>query len=316
MIESLLVKSLNKITQNMKKNILIVTLFVFQSIFSQNTFPTSGNVGIGTTNPVGKLDVIGSAKFRESNGSYYSELSSDTNNAYLRSYGVANSLLIYDILGKPLVMQPYSGNVGIGTFNPDEKLVVNGNAKVKENLFITGASGGYTTGDNPILYFGTVSEFAKINVPFADKMIFSSYHGYTFNTSYNGSLVLPALTISIMGNVGIGTTNPTSKLTVAGNIHAQEVKVTINAGVVPDYVFANDYKLKSLQEVEDYIKQNSHLPEIPSATEIEKNGLMLAEMNLNLLKKMEEMTLYMIEQNKQIIDLKNRLEKVESISLK
>jgi hypothetical protein len=122
--------------------------------------------------------------------------------------------------------------------------------------------------------------------------------------------------ISENGNIGIGTDNPDSKLTVAGNIHAQEVKVTINAGSVPDYVFANDYKLKSLHELEDYIKQNSHLPEIPSATEIEKNGLMLAEMNLSLLKKMEEMTLYMIEQNKQIIDLKNRLEKVESTSVK
>ena len=107
------------------------------------------------------------------------------------------------------------------------------------------------------------------------------------------------------GNVGIGTTNPTSKLTVAGNIHAQEVKVTVNAGLVPDYVFANDYKLKSLDEVEDYIKQNSHLPEIPSASEIEKNGLMLAEMNLNLLKKIEELTLYMIEMKKEIEILKN-----------
>ncbi|OMQ12527.1 tail fiber protein [[Flexibacter] sp. ATCC 35103] len=114
------------------------------------------------------------------------------------------------------------------------------------------------------------------------------------------------------GNVGIGTTAPDSRLTVAGNIHSREVKVTVNAGQVPDYVFANDYKLKSLQEVEKYIKQNSHLPEIPSAQEMERNGLMLAEMNMSLLKKMEEMTLYIIEQNKQIIDLKNRLEKVES----
>jgi hypothetical protein len=102
------------------------------------------------------------------------------------------------------------------------------------------------------------------------------------------------------GNVGIGTTNPDSKLTVAGKIHAQEVKVTVNAGEVPDYVFANDYKLKSLREVEEYIKQNKHLPEIPSAGDVEKNGLMLAEMNMKLLKKIEEMTLYMIEQNKKI----------------
>jgi hypothetical protein len=117
------------------------------------------------------------------------------------------------------------------------------------------------------------------------------------------------------GNIGIGVSKPDSKLTVAGNIHAQEVKVTVKAGQVPDYVFANDYKLNSLQEVEKYIKQNNHLPEIPSAHEMEKNGLMLAEMNLKLLKKMEEMTLYMIEQNKQIIDLKSKQEQSEKIIL-
>ncbi|KQB39379.1 tail fiber protein [Flavobacterium aquidurense] len=109
------------------------------------------------------------------------------------------------------------------------------------------------------------------------------------------------------GNVGIGTTNPDSKLTVAGNIHAQEVKVTVTAGEVPDYVFSNDYKLKSLHEVENYIKENNHLPEIPSAQEIEKNGLMLAEMNLNLLKKIEEMTLYMIEMKKEIQKQNNKI---------
>jgi UDP-N-acetylglucosamine pyrophosphorylase len=81
--------------------------------------------------------------------------------------------------------------------------------------------------------------------------------------------------------------------------------------LVPDYVFAEDYKLKSLQEVEDYIKENKHLPEIPSAKEIEKNGLMLAEMNMNLLKKMEEMTLYMIEQNKKIDQQNERILSLE-----
>ena len=122
------------------------------------------------------------------------------------------------------------------------------------------------------------------------------------------------VTFQSNGNVGIGTKSPDSKLTVSGNVHAQEVKVTVNAGVVPDYVFANDYKLKSLEEVETYIKQNSHLPEIPSAKEIEKNGLMLAEMNLSLLKKMEEMTLYMIEQSKEIKNLKKENEVLRSFS--
>lgn len=104
----------------------------------------------------------------------------------------------------------------------------------------------------------------------------------------------------VMGKIGIGTTDPDEKLTVKGKIHAQEVRIDMTGPLVPDYVFANDYKLRSLEEVEDFIKQNSHLPEIPSAATIEKNGLMLAEMNMNLLKKIEEMTLYMIEQNKKL----------------
>jgi hypothetical protein len=111
----------------------------------------------------------------------------------------------------------------------------------------------------------------------------------------------------VMGNnVGIGTTAPDEKLTVKGKIHTQEVRVDMAGPLVPDYVFAEDYKLKSLQEVEDFIKENKHLPEIPSAQEIEKNGLMLAEMNMNLLKKMEEMTLYIIEQNKRIEKLEKQ----------
>jgi hypothetical protein len=133
-----------------------------------------------------------------------------------------------------------------------------------------------------------------------------SNHSLHLITNYNVKM-----SILTNGNVGVGTVNPDSKLTVAGNIHAQEVKVTARAGEVPDYVFANDYKLKSLEEVERYIKQNSHLPEIPSAKEIEKNGLMLAEMNLSLLKKMEEMTLYMIEQNKRIKDLEKQIEEIK-----
>jgi hypothetical protein len=117
----------------------------------------------------------------------------------------------------------------------------------------------------------------------------------------------------VMGNnVGIGTINPDEKLTVKGKIHAQEIKVTLNAGTVPDYVFADDYKLKSLTDVEEYIKQNSHLPEIPSAKEIEQNGLMLAEMNMSLLKKIEELTLYLIEMKKELTAQNNKIKNLEN----
>nr|WP_315247363.1 tail fiber protein [uncultured Flavobacterium sp.] len=117
-------------------------------------------------------------------------------------------------------------------------------------------------------------------------------------------------------NVGIGTTAPDEKLTVKGKIHTQEVRVDMLGPLVPDYVFANDYKLKSLNEVEDYIKQNSHLPEIPSAKEIEKNGLMLAEMNMSLLKKIEELTLYSIDQNKKIDAQAKEIEALKDLVLR
>ena len=119
------------------------------------------------------------------------------------------------------------------------------------------------------------------------------------------------------GNVGIGTENPDAKLAVNGTIHSKEVKVDLNVPA-PDYVFDNDYKLRSLQEVENYVNQNSHLPEIPSAKEFEKNGIQLAEMNMALLKKVEELTLYAIEQNKRldVIEKENKDLKKEIISIK
>jgi hypothetical protein len=100
------------------------------------------------------------------------------------------------------------------------------------------------------------------------------------------------------GNIGIGTAYPTSKLTVAGDIYCREVKVDLEAGRGRDIVFEGDFPLKSIEEVEAFIKKNKHLPDIPSAKEMEKNGVELFEMNMDLLQKIEELTLYLIEQNK------------------
>ncbi len=115
--------------------------------------------------------------------------------------------------------------------------------------------------------------------------------------------------ISQNGNVGIGVTTiyPDEKLTVKGKIHAQEVRVDLNGSVAPDYVFEENYNLKSLQEIETYINKNKHLPEVPSAKEMETDGVYLKKMNLLLLKKIEELTLYLIEQNKRIekLELEN-----------
>lgn len=120
------------------------------------------------------------------------------------------------------------------------------------------------------------------------------------------------------GRVGIGTTSPEEKLTVAGTVYAQKVKVQAAAGTVPDYVFKDSYQLRPLSEVEQYVNQNSHLPDIPSADEVEKDGLYLDDMSLKLLQKVEELTLYLIEHEKKLkaleaenAALKNTLEDIQ-----
>ena len=132
-------------------------------------------------------------------------------------------------------------------------------------------------------------------------------------TNYGDNENSSSLFVKTGGNVGIGTTNPTSKLTVAGNINSREVKVTVDAGA--DFVFEKDYALPSLQEVEKFVTENKHLPEIASAKEMQKEGINLSEMNIKLLQKIEELTLYVIEQNKKI-ELQQKVNDSQSKEMK
>lgn len=91
-------------------------------------------------------------------------------------------------------------------------------------------------------------------------------------------------------------------LTVAGGIHAREIKVTETAGA--DFVFATDYKLMSLGETEEYVKENKHLPDIAPAKQMEEDGIDLGELQIKLLQKIEELMLYIIDQQKEIDALK------------
>lgn len=116
------------------------------------------------------------------------------------------------------------------------------------------------------------------------------------------------------GKIGIGTSNPDELLTVKGTIHTQEVQVDLKGAVAPDYVFEKyftgnsealpSYEFLTLEQIENFIKENHHLPKIPSAKELEKEGMALKEMNLLLLEKIEELTLHVIRLQKEIDELK------------
>lgn len=126
-----------------------------------------------------------------------------------------------------------------------------------------------------------------------------------------GDIYLPGGIWNRDGKVGIGTAIPGDyKLAVEGIVGARRVKVTQNTWA--DYVFQPGYKLPSLNEVENYIKAHQHLPEIPCATEVEKEGLDLGDINKKLLQKIEELTLYQIQQQKEHEAVLLRLKALEA----
>ena len=117
------------------------------------------------------------------------------------------------------------------------------------------------------------------------------------------------MTINQNGNVGIGTLSAgTYKLAVNGTIRAKEIRVESGWS---DYVFEKGYALRSLNNVAKYIEQNKHLPGIPSAKEIQENGLAVGDVQTKMMAKIEELTLYVIKQEKSINDLKEQNAKLE-----
>jgi len=185
-----------------------------------------------------------------------------------------------------------AGNIGIGTTNPETKLHVNGVIKstildLSENSTTIGyfGRGLPTTGG-----WNQTPDALALTYMKRDFVI----GGWSKSTAaWKGAAFYIN---SDDGNVGIGTVTPREKLSVNGKIRAHEIKVeTANW---PDYVFAKEYQLPSLQETEKYIQDKGHLPGIPSAEEVKTNGIDLGEINTKLLKKIEELTLHLIEKDK------------------
>ena len=215
-----------------------------------------------------------------------------------------------------------SGNIGVGITNPSEKLHINGSIRGNASggsLRIKTSSGYVDVGAQNSSWAHIYTDRAKFITNKPLWVIGGKFSSYSSSNLYLQTNNTSRLTIlNSNGNVGIGTLSPDEKLTVKGKIHTQEVRVDLNGAVAPDYVFEKDYNLRPLNEIENYINENKHLPEIPSAKEMEKEGINLKEMNLKLLQKIEELTLHTIQQQKELNaqstmykELVDRLEKLE-----
>jgi len=115
------------------------------------------------------------------------------------------------------------------------------------------------------------------------------------------------------GNVGIGTVTPSAKLDVNGDLAVSgSVRIKDWTLAVPDTVFDVEYRLPDLDEVREYVDLNRHLPDIPSAAEVQRDGLSIGEFSMKLLKKIEELTLYVVQQQETIRGLEQRLKQIEN----
>jgi hypothetical protein len=176
----------------------------------------------------------------------------------------------------------------------------------------------FTVNGNPAFpRIGIYAEYNSYTDPSLRKWVF---HAANTNANCLHDIEFKNEDISLMymksnGNIGIGTTNPLEKLSVNGTVCATKVKVSV-AGCWADYVFEPTYQLRSIGEVEQFIKQYHHLPEVPSAEEVERNGLDVANNQATLLKKIEELTLYMIEMSKNIKSLQEENAQLKKLVIK
>ena len=297
-----------------------------------NTFLNlnGGNVGIGTSAPAGKLHIKGETyvdggwlRVKGSKGIFFQDFGGGfvmTDNSWIRTYGNKNfyhntgamrtdGTLQVGPSGNRFVVNT-AGKVGIRTTSPDETLHVNGTTTITADIGVP-TSNHWQTGSHTlelqnsdqgevVLSFHRAGySNAAIKHPASGGIAFSANGEYDETHMY----------LKSNGYVGVGTTNPDAKLAVNGNIHTKEVKVDLVGW--PDYVFEDSYQLPTLSQVEQHIKENGHLQNIPSAKEVVKNGVKLGEMNKLLLEKIEELTLYTIDQEKEIETLHQKINTLE-----
>lgn len=209
-----------------------------------------------------------------------------------------------------------SGNTVISsTSDNGNKLQVTGNIWTTGFILPTGAAAGkvLTSDANGNATWQTASGGGSSGWAFGGNTVSTLK---SLGTTDN--LDLPIITnntermrIGANGNVGIGTSNPQAKLAVKGTVFAEKVKVTLAPTDWPDYVFDSTYRLAPLSEIEKFIRVNRHLPDVPSARVVAANGVDIGDNQAMLLKKIEELTLYIIDQDRKSSAQQKSIEKLE-----
>nr|WP_294926800.1 hypothetical protein [uncultured Flavobacterium sp.] len=287
-----------------------------------NTPITNTNIGIGTNTPTAQLDVVGTIKGIEGeftrtqpDGSVYvnwADAHLKTRSLNLGSIRDPNDngrlFCFYDFPKSNLTLK------SVFSLQIDDR---SNHTRFKVNAETDGRGTFWLFDKNQTEYFaisedGTGKMYQQMGKP-DSKLCIGGYSNYVPGLPHklvvqNGSALIEG-NILTDANIGIGTSNftdgsDTYRLSVKGKVRAEEVKVY---NTWADYVFANNYDLKPLAKVEEYIAQNRHLPNVPSAKEITEKGLELGEMAKIQQEKIEELTLYLIQQNKEIEELKTQV---------
>lgn len=292
------------------KNLFLITISFFSisssiNSYAQETLQSVTDRGNATSNnlsinpiyqPGSRLKALGA-------GSGYFDVFNNSNSSISLSLKRSDGASVFEIDGHS--MNTYvGGNVGIGTSTPQSKLHIYQAAADQSGLVIQ----GNTINDDGAQHYVAITldgDYGNATGNNSQIRSYSNLYHYWgsrlafFTTSSTtASTLLERMRIDSEGNVGIGTQVPKENLSVNGKIRALEIKVeTANW---PDYVFDNNYELPKLNDIESFVKKNKHLPGIPSAAEVRSEGIDLGEMNEKLLKKIEELTLHLIEQNKTI----------------